>query len=132
MSLLVAKDALRATTIGGSGQTSVEHDQSTDPGNMAEPLALPTDLGSIEHLFASGPTQLRDLAAAALGQATDSIRGPHGGLIPSSLQHAAAAGVSRVDGNPVMSVPANLAQSATPFADAIRTGVARVRSAIGA
>ena len=126
MSLLAASQALSARTIGGSGQSSAGHDESLDPGDMAEPvLSIPNDLGSIEHLFRT--PSLSNLTANVLPHATDSFRGPHGGLIPSSLQHAAAAGVTRVDGQALLE--ASTASSAA--SSVVASVLGRVKSLVG-
>ena len=96
MSLLVANSALQASTIGGSGQTSAAPEPASNPAG--DPFRLPTDLGGLDHLFRDSFTSLSHTVSTSLHKATDSTVGPHGGLIPSSLQHAAAAAVSRVDG----------------------------------
>jgi hypothetical protein len=126
-SLLVASNRIQSDT---AGLTSPERNDSPNPESMAEsPIQLTTDLGGLEHLFRDSQfSTVTHAVSTTLTRATDSLRGPHGGLIPSSLQHAAAAGVSRVDGMPIMSVVDEARHSATPFADALRTSYARVRS----
>lgn len=68
-------------------------------GPTREPVHLPTtDLGNLEHLFtgAGFVQHLGERVSTALEKATGSVRGPNGGLVPSAIQHTAAAGVSVV------------------------------------
>lgn len=123
MSLLVANDALRATTIGGSGQTTATVHATPLP--EPDPIRFPTDLGSITHLFQSGPTSFIRAAEHVLPRATDSLRGPHGGLVPSSLQHALASGVSVVQGDQLLHAVGGSVR------DRVTAEVARLRSMVG-
>ncbi|MGB6500101.1 MAG: hypothetical protein WBG19_01675 [Thermoplasmata archaeon] len=123
MSLLVtASERIKATT---SGLTSAAPAAASGP--HAEPVhAFTTDLGNLEHLFtgAGFVQNASERVSTALTRATDSVRGPNGGLIPSALQHAAAAGITRVDGQQLMAVEA---RAATQW----QILTARVRSMLG-
>jgi hypothetical protein len=103
MSVLVrAAERLKAD-VGGITHATPE----PASGPTREPVRpFTTDLGNIEHIIggAGFVQSISEQTSTALVRATDSLRGPHGGLIPSSLQHAAAAGVSRVDGQQLMTV----------------------------
>lgn len=117
--LTVAAERLKSQV---GGVTNPEPPMASGP--HPEPIhAFTTDLGSLEHLFAgAGFVQsASERVSTALVRATDSIRGPHGGLIPSSFQHVGSSGVTRVAAEDVMMAR----QQAT---SAIQILLARVRS----
>ena len=123
MSLLVASNKIQADT---AGQTKAEPSQVNGP--TAEPPAvIAADLSGIVHLF-SDHAGVFASATNALHKATDSIRGPHGGLIPSALQHNAAAAVSRVDGQALAEA---VQARGTTFVDTVKTEVNRLRTTLG-
>ena len=88
MSVLIqAANQLKAD-VGGVG-----HGAQDATGPVREPVRLvTTDLGNIEHIIGGGGlTHLTESVSTALTKASDSIRGPNGGLLPSfhaNLQHA--------------------------------------------
>jgi hypothetical protein len=93
-SLIVASNKIQQDV---GGITGGANDAS---GPVREPIHVAvTDLGNIEHIIGGGGLvqNVQQRVSTALVKATDSIRGPNGGLIPSAIQHAPAAGVTRVD-----------------------------------
>jgi hypothetical protein len=100
-------------------------------GPHAEPVRLvTTDLGSIEHIIGGGGLvqNVTERVSTALTKATDSIRGPHGGLIPSSVQNTMGAGLTRVEGQAEALYHAATVGSGHGFGDRVRAQVAVVRA----
>ena len=120
MSLIVAQQKLQADIHGITA-----HDDQVAPAAESVVHNLATDLGGLNFLFEhSAP-----LEVAVLPRASSSTRGPNGGLIPSTLANTARAGVTRVDGA-LESATAAVTHSATPFGDAVRSVVSRVRTTL--
>jgi len=101
-------------------------------GPHAEPVRLfTTDLGNIEHIIGGGGLvqNATERVSTALHKATDSIRGPHGGLIPSAAQNAAGAGLTRVEGQAEALYHA--AVTSRPLGDGLRARLAVLRARLG-
>ena len=76
-----------------------------------------TDLGGLDHLFRDPFTSLSHVVSVPLEQATTSRSGPHGGLVPSSLQHVTTA--ARVDGQELLAEATGSPNQATSGLSAI-------------
>ena len=97
-------------------------------GPDREPVRLvTTDLGNLEHIIGGGGLvqNVSERVSTALTKATDSIRGPHGGLIPSPIQHANAGGVTRVQATALWMEGKHDASEATSN---LRLALARARA----
>ena len=88
----------------------------------------PTDLGGIDHLFRDPADAIFHAVSVPLEQATTSLRGPNGGLVPGYLQHLST--VAKADGAQL--VHGSLAgTTATPGTSAISDLVLKVRTWLG-
>ena len=67
-----------------------------------------------EELFRSGSFLNTAHQTRVLEQATDSVRGPHGGLVPSTRQATPTAGVTRVDSEVAVGFVTTGRELATP------------------
>lgn len=100
-------------------------------GPDREPVRLvTTDLGNIEHIIGGGGLvqNVSERVSTALTKATDSIRGPHGGLIPSPIQHGGAGGVTRVATYDVTTLWQESKHDASEATSNLRMALARARA----
>lgn len=67
-----------------------------------------------ESLFRTGSFGFRPLVTRVLEKPTSSVRGPNGGLIPSTQQHGGAPGVTRVDSEVAQGFETTGRELATP------------------